>query len=70
MPYYAYVNGKATIGLETVDQINKWVKDSYSDYKIAEVKVLDMMWKPDGTQDIVDSYTMKKGKRVKSQQTE
>lgn len=70
MPYYAYVNGKATIGLSTVQEMNDYVKQAYSQYPFAEVFVLDMKWEDNGKQKIMDHYLLKSGKRMKLQKTE
>lgn len=63
MPYYAYVNGKATIGLETVDEIRKHVDEKFAHYKQAEVNILDMEWTREG-QKVVAQYTLNYGRKV------
>jgi len=66
MPYYAYVNGKATIGLATVDQMKDYVSKKYADYEEAEVAIYDMEWTREG-QKLVDQYTLRKRKKRKRQ---
>lgn len=63
MPYYAYVNGKATIGLGTVEELNEYIKKSYGHYTRADVDVFDMTWTREGQQ-LMDSYYLVKGRRV------
>jgi len=60
MPYYAYVNGEATVGLETVDQIKNYVNKKYADYEEAEVAIYDMEWTREG-QKLMTKYTLKNG---------
>lgn len=62
MPYYAYVNGKATIGLGTVEELNEYIKKSYGHYTRADVEVYDMTWTREGQQ-LMDSYCLVKGER-------
>jgi hypothetical protein len=59
MPYYAYVNGKATIGLATVDQMKDYVRKKYADYEEVEVAIYDMKWTSEGQQ-LVDQYTFRR----------
>jgi len=66
MPYYAYVNGKATIGLATVDQMKDYVSKKYADYEEVEVAIYDMEWTREG-QKLVDQYTLRKRKKRKRQ---
>ena len=61
MPYYAYVNGKATIGLATVDQVKDYVSKRYFDYKEADVAIYDMEWTREG-QKLITEYKLKNGK--------
>lgn len=63
MPYYAYVNGKATIGLETVDQIREYVDKKFAHYKQAEVNILDMEWTRQG-QKTIAQYTLVYGRKT------
>lgn len=63
MPYYAYVNGKATIGLETVEQIKEYVDKQFAHYKQAEVNILDMEWTREG-QKVVSQYTLNYGRKT------